>query len=313
MKKKMMTIWLVVVVFCVSAFTNADITVFDSNAAITEGDVYDTVVVKGDGTVVNMTGGEAEKVIVMDSSTFNMTGGGIGQIIHSYDNSTLNLSDGNIQRITSHGESKVNIFGYVSIAGTVYSYGASVINITSDNVTLSGLCPTKNSTVNITGGTISYIEARGDSNINISGGTIGPVENDDSFFSAKINIIGYGLDAVPYGGIYGHGIITGYWNDNTPVSIDLQDERTYPSLTLFDGIFPPEPLPPLQDQITALQEEIASLQQELAALEQQTTELEQLTAALQQIVNENRDAMVQFTPLQRLLEELALTLQDGTE
>ena len=241
---KVQTILTIAICLILSATIQAEvITIFDSNSVIASGDTYDTVVIKGDGTVVDMTGGTANKVITMNSSTFNMTGGSIAgtweQIIHSYDNSVLNLSGGDVQQIRSHGESEVNIFGYVSVTGTVYSYGASVVSMTSDNVTVSGLGPTKNSTVNIAGGTIPYIEARGDSNINISGGTIGQIKSADAFFSAEINIIGYDLDVVPYSGSYGHGIITGYWNDDTAVSIDLMDERTYPSLTLFDGIIPP--------------------------------------------------------------------------
>lgn len=73
----------------------------------------------------------------------------------------------------------------------------------------------------------------------------------------------------------------------------------------------------LEQQLAALQVEITSLQQQLSALEQQTAEHEQQLAALEQqleavqvIVNENREAMEQFTPLQKLLEELALTLQE---
>ena len=62
-------------------------------------------------------------------------------------------------------------------------------------------------------------------------------------------------------------------------------------------------IPQLQEQLAELQSDIASLQQQLTALEQQT-------AVLQQIVNENREAMEQFVPLRKLLEELASALQE---
>ena len=62
-----------------------------------------------------------------------------------------------------------------------------------------------------------------------------------------------------------------------------------------------------------MQEQLAELQADIDTLEQQLAELQQQLEMLQVIVNENREAMEQFTPLQRLLEELALTLQDDTE
>ena len=65
--------------------------------------------------------------------------------------------------------------------------------------------------------------------------------------------------------------------------------------------------------ISQLQEQLAELQADIDTLEQQLAELQQQLEMLQVIVNENREAMEQFTPLQRLLEELALTLQDDTE
>lgn len=51
------------------------ITIFDSNATISGGETYDTVVIKGDGTVVDMTGGDVNNVITMNASTFNVSGG----------------------------------------------------------------------------------------------------------------------------------------------------------------------------------------------------------------------------------------------
>ena len=62
--------------------------------------------------------------------------------------------------------------------------------------------------------------------------------------------------------------------------------------------------------ISQLQEQLIALQQQMEALEQQQISLQQQFEAVQVIVNENREAMEQFTPLQKLLEELDLTLQE---
>jgi hypothetical protein len=51
-------IWIATLMLIPSAIVQAEvITIFDSNAIIADGNTYDTVVVKGDGTVVNMTNG----------------------------------------------------------------------------------------------------------------------------------------------------------------------------------------------------------------------------------------------------------------
>ena len=78
-----------------------------------------------------------------------------------------------------------------------------------------------------------------------------------------------------------------------------------------------EPLPSLQDQITALQQAVEEIEltpgpegpagitpAEIAQIQAQITVLQQENAILQQIVDENRLAMEQFNPLRKLLEEL---------
>ena len=56
------------------ASSQANITIFDSNSVISSGDSYDVIVIKGDGTVVGMVGGDVNDVITMNTSIFNMYG-----------------------------------------------------------------------------------------------------------------------------------------------------------------------------------------------------------------------------------------------
>jgi len=70
---------LVVMVAVVNSF--GQVTVFDYDATIAEGDDYDVVVIKEDTTVVTMTGGTVRKLITTNDSTFNMTGGACQEII----------------------------------------------------------------------------------------------------------------------------------------------------------------------------------------------------------------------------------------
>jgi len=242
MKKAKSTIWVVVsmLIFAVGAEAET-ITIFDSNATIVDGNSYDTVVVKGDGTVVDMTGGTVTKLITMNDSTFNMSGGSITSSVYSYDSSVLNLSNGSLSQVYSRGKSRINISGDVSVSG-VSPYDLSFVSI-SGNSTVSFVQFMQNdnaSIVNITGGQIGTLVAdRKDAGIvNISGGTLQEIYYMGTNYTGRINIIGHDLNAQPYGGT-GYGEITGYWNDDMPFSIRLQSQDSYAYVDLYDGIIPP--------------------------------------------------------------------------
>ena len=170
---------ILVLVIALISITNLQaevITIFDSNAVISTGDAYDTVVVKGDGTVVDMDAGDVNRVIVMNDSTFNFSGGNIGitssKPLRSYDSSVLNLSGGNIHSIISYGENVFNISGIVSINDDCYFYGSTIVTMASHNVTTPWLYFKDNSQFNLLAGTVSAIMARNNSTINIYGGNI---------------------------------------------------------------------------------------------------------------------------------------------
>ncbi|MHC4123364.1 MAG: hypothetical protein ACYSSI_07310 [Planctomycetota bacterium] len=260
--KSAVFVMILVSLFAVSV--HAGTTIFDSNSTITDGNSFDIVVVKGDGTVVDMTGGTVNKVITMDASTFNMSGGSITGKTVSYDLSTLNLSDGNTTEMCSYGQSMINLSGTANVSSYCHFYAESVVTISSNDIinnailyfhhkaklNMSGGVISKlqidnfsNCTMNISGGTVNTLHLdAGDNVVNISGGTITKLLVPYSVVGSQdnvVNIIGYDLMAVPYGGSYGEGQVDGYWNDDTAFSIGLGEEGAYGNLVLCDGFIPP--------------------------------------------------------------------------
>jgi hypothetical protein len=275
------------------------VTIFDSNATISSGDAYDVVVVKGNGTVVDMTGGDVNSVMLMNASTFNISDGNIrgvwndteesyDEAIISYDSSAVNILGGNVGKVHAHGDSSVNVLSNGHIEG--YFFNSSVASVSSYNATGDGLAFSNNSTLNLSAGSINYIRSSDSSTLNMTGGDVCDVQvsyavdsqlnisggsvlhlgvyaaggdadgkvtlrlsggNIDmigygieywssDFASCDILIIGYGISAVPYGGAYGHGQITGFWNDDIYYTIDLASPKTYAHLKLYDGVIPPK-------------------------------------------------------------------------
>lgn len=242
MEKK--TVFILTMLWILTATVHAEvITIFDSNSIITdasEPNSFDTVIIKGDGTVVDMTGGTVNKLITMNASTFNMSGGTITSETCSHDLSKVNLSGGIVGHVYSSGESTTNISGDASISSGAYLYSSSLVIISSDDVTVgSGVCLTGDSTLNITGGVVidDLFMCHPGTTIYISGGSINYIMADSS--SGVINIIGYDLSALPYGGNFGDGEITGYWNNDDPINISLCGTQMYDFVTLYDGIIPP--------------------------------------------------------------------------
>ncbi len=304
---------LVVLAYLVLSVTvHADITVFDGNSIIADGDTYDTVVVRGDGTVVTMTGGTVTKLITMNNSTFNMTGSSaaITSRVHSYDTSTLNLSSGSVFFLSAFDNSNVNYSGNINSENSYHEFYDSTKVTVSDNANLSGsqfICR-DNSSANIEGGTIMALRVGHDAHsarIIVSHCLISEIQVHKNLpvGNIEIGIVGYNLNANPYDG-YGAGEVTGFWNDDTPFAINLGGEGTYPHIALYDGTLPPEPLPPLQDQITTLQEANAALLLQIQALEQQN-------ALLQQAIDDNRYLLEQLPQLRKELEELQTIVLSG--
>lgn len=259
------------------------ITIFDSNATISAGQTYDTVVVKGDGTVVDMTGGDVNSVITMNASIFNVSGGNISQDLTSYDSSVVNLSDGDPPTVATYGLSTVNVFGNVSIS-SCYAYNSSVVKVSSHSANLTNVYLREQSTLNLLAGSLNYVTLYHSATLNMSGGNIGTLRVDEQSGNTKINIsggtttwleiegsslvrlsggviseldiadypwegskfdvdidiVGYDLSAVPYGGTSGDGQVTGFWNNDVNFNIPFYGRGVYSYITLYDGVIPPD-------------------------------------------------------------------------
>ena len=166
---------------------------------IQDGDIYESVTVPSTLTV-EMIGGEV--------GTFDMDGG------------IVNMSDGVIagSSIRVEGSSTFNMSGGRNNGtGEIGNYYGGTINISGGEpgVVMNGY----------NGGTV-----------NISGG-----DWEDMIYaynSGDINIYGYGFQFDRYGGKYGDGLLTGFWGDYTPFSINYYDaeihDYTYQHVILYE-------------------------------------------------------------------------------
>ncbi len=300
------TIILTVLIFVFASIAQADIIAFDSNATITEPNSYDIVVVKGNGTVVDMTSGNIDHLILMNASTFNMYGGNIGHDNVSYDSSILNVWDGYISKASCCGQSRINIYDTTSESLDIITYGSSMANVSGGAFSSVDLEAKENSELIVSStnvgsislyhnatcdfsGSADYIYLGGNNRLNVNGGTIGEIDLGGSdapkpkyvdivggtvsellidstaivtvsggsidsmevlilepdsvpnWLDPLINvrIVGYDLEATPYGGVdETDGQVTGYWIDDTPFSINLEEGYAYGYLTLYDGVIP---------------------------------------------------------------------------
>ena len=92
MRRKILII-VTMLLFGVCPVQAVDIT-FSTSGTIIDGDVYDTVYVENDFTVVDMLGGQVGNVFTSDISTFNMSGGQVTENIMIGISGTMNVSNG---------------------------------------------------------------------------------------------------------------------------------------------------------------------------------------------------------------------------
>lgn len=215
MQRIILTI-LMVLLFGVCPLQAVDIT-FSTSGTISAGDVYDTVYVENDGTVVDMSGGLIGNLRTSHISTFNMSG---GQIAHYL------IDIGYSSAFDMSG-------GIIDISGDFVMRGLG--SISGGNVTTHRLKTYSDSAVGITGGTVNFdaFDIRGE--VNISGGLF-DAANCLIGFESIINIYGYGFNYDPTGGSFGDGILTGYLQDHNPFSFDRVNESEFQHFNLI-----PEP------------------------------------------------------------------------
>ncbi len=207
-----------------------DVTIFDSNATISEGDVYSMVVVKGEGTVLEVTGGQIYKLIAMNGSIVDVSGGSIS-VLESYDMSVTNAVAGIIASVATYGDSEVVLAGEVGVH-EIYCTGTSKVRV-SEAAVVSQISVKANSEVYILGGAVDTLySGLGDPYIEISGGNINGIATAN--YHGQIVVIGDNLSATPYGGNYLTGEITGNWKDGTVCNIPL-GQGVYSLVTVSDS------------------------------------------------------------------------------
>jgi len=151
-------------------------------------------------------------------------------------NDTLLMTGGEINGLNTYNTSAATILGTIPMepmdAGIRWldAYDSSTINFSGGSVwTFEGY---GSSTINIDGGVIRYLDMKESSIAHLSGGQI---QSDIGIWddTSYVHIYGYGFDYNSSGGIYGDGLLTGYWLGDEAFSISLsnrEDVITYDQL-----------------------------------------------------------------------------------
>lgn len=149
-----------------------------------------------------------------------------------YDNATVNLS-GNASVVgASTGNSGIfNVYG--GTINQLTNRQISTVNIYGGNIS-NGVLVYDTGNVNVYGGIIDYLNGSDSSVFNLRGGLITSYLAASS--SAGINVFGYDLAKTSTGGAYGDGQVTGFWQNDSPFTIDLRYSSTYSAINLV-----PEP------------------------------------------------------------------------
>lgn len=234
---------LLLILMCVSSTSWATVIIFDYDKLISFGEVYDEVVIKGEGTTVQLVGGSINTLVTMDSAVFNMTSGAVGTI-YSHDESHLYLTRGTVGNLYGYGNSIMELYGTVDYQNvTLKQYSVIEVSETSTQ-TSGGIELWDNSTANISEGNIldiiawqssicnlrggsiaGNVQATHQATLILSGGTITGVLSCQQ--NTNIIIIGNDITKLPYTtSSVELGEVTGYWESGEFFSMFF-DPDTY--------------------------------------------------------------------------------------
>ncbi len=188
--------------------------IFTSSGQIVDGEEWNNVSIYNDDTIVDMLGGNVDRMGTYDASTLNVTGGYVSTL-DAHEFSTANVSGGYV-----HGASASDS-ATVILSGT-----ASVVSLSARG---------SFGTVNMTGGTTKYARAGDSGTLNLYGGVV--TDSLNTWESGAINIFGYDLFKTATGGTYGYGFVTGFWRDGTPFSINFNTSKTYSHVNLIPIVY----------------------------------------------------------------------------
>jgi hypothetical protein len=210
-RKKILTI-LAVVLFAGSGLYAVPVDkIFTSSGYIFPGEVWNTVKIYNDDTVVTMLGGMADFISTYDRSTLNAIYGEAG--VGAFDYSVINI--------------------YGGTHWTAYASGHGIVNFSGDAVSQS-LATSGFGIVNMIGGSVEDLHAGGSGTFNLYGGII--TDSLNAWDSSQVNVFSYGLSKTASGGFYGYGKAYGFWNNGSPFTIDFSTPETYSHVNLI-----PEP------------------------------------------------------------------------
>ena len=185
--------------------------VFTESGEIVDGDVWVLVDIYNDDTIVDMSGGMCDFITTHDKSTLNIIGGQAQ--VGAQDFSIINISSGSLSGAHAYNNGKVNFSGNaISLRLAAVDYGIA----------------------NMTGGVVEYLAAGDSGTLNIYSGVV-----TDSLYASGnsiVNVFGHDFYYDPSGGMSDGGQLTGFWLDDTSLSIDLYGVNTYSHINLI-----PEP------------------------------------------------------------------------
>jgi len=213
------------ILFLLPVCANATDKTFTTSGTIVDGNVYGSVYVQNDGTIVDMSGGQITNWLgTRDTSIFNMSGGLISGFINIDYLSSFNVSGGTItvsSDFVVYGSA--NISGGNITAGRLKTYPAAFNPVTPASV------------VDINGGSLNFniFDIHGEVNIyrgllDVNDSWIGGWGNDQ----ASINVYGHDFNYDSY-----TRILTGHLLDNNPFIIKGVDASEYTRFNLI-----PEPI-----------------------------------------------------------------------
>jgi hypothetical protein len=140
---------------------------FTSDGVVQDGDDYDDVLVQGEATVVDITGGTVGKLWSGDKSIVNITGGRIGYA-ESHDQSTINISGGTVTE-----PSIWDADGTINVSGGIcwnVEVGAGKLNLFGGQIAGLGISvPAPGGTVHVHGYGFEYYPFPGRSDGRLKG------------------------------------------------------------------------------------------------------------------------------------------------
>ena len=197
--------------------------------------------------VVSVGAGSARADLIWDSGHHIYSEGSEGFVTVNND-ATATITDGSIHWLTGNNQSRLTLTGgtvtnlmmndtSIAVIEDVYSFGEFWTHGNS-SLALNGgevhwISTFYNSSVVLSGGQLEGLFSQDQSHVEIRGGSI--TARLVAYESSVIDIFGYEFSYDSAGGQWDGGQLTGFWEDGTSFSIDMQNWNRENGVT-FDHI-----------------------------------------------------------------------------